>query len=148
MILLIIILFLLLVFVARYFIIAGKPSYAGGIVYRIDGNTKKYLLVKAKNNKHRWVLPKGHIEKGETEEQAAMREVKEEAGVEATLERKLGNALQIKNFIHPINISFYLLQYSGEVPSKENRSCKWLPLDDAINHASIPSQKKVLKQLS
>ena len=65
------------------------PSRAGGIVYRtrrlfnLGGSLAQteYLLVRAKQNPAEWVLPKGHIERNESEEEAAVREVFEERGV-------------------------------------------------------------------
>src|SRR5438876_1148461 len=53
---------------------------AGGVVY--DPAAQKLLLIQVKNLQDQvvWTFPKGHIEKGETEEQAALREVQEETG--------------------------------------------------------------------
>ncbi len=50
---------------------------AGGVI--INKNTKKILILKRKNGN--WVLPKGHLEKEESPEEAAIREVKEETGL-------------------------------------------------------------------
>jgi 8-oxo-dGTP pyrophosphatase MutT (NUDIX family) len=52
---------------------------AGGVVQNEDG---ELLMIWLRN---RWDLPKGHVEEGETTDQAALREVREETGVEATL---------------------------------------------------------------
>lgn len=57
---------------------------AGGIVIRRNNNLIEFLLLKQirKTNEIQWVMPKGHIQQRETSEQAAIREVREEAGVE------------------------------------------------------------------
>ena len=61
---------------------------AGGLVY--NTKTKKMLLIKDHNG--RWAFPKGLIEKGETAEEAAMREVKEETGLrKVEIIKKLGD---------------------------------------------------------
>lgn len=58
---------------------------AGGIVFRKVDQNIEYLLVTSNSNKNRWIFPAGHIEKGEKPEEAALREVAEEAGVEAKI---------------------------------------------------------------
>ena len=52
---------------------------AGGVVYRVESNTYQVLLLMHENGK--WMLPKGVIEAGETPEEVALREVREEAGI-------------------------------------------------------------------
>lgn len=64
-------------------------SIVAGCVIKKDG---KYLLVQEKLPKAYglWNLPAGHVDKGETIEQAAVREVKEEAGYDVRLLKKIG----------------------------------------------------------
>ena len=62
----------------------GVPQ-AGAIVVRRDELGKCVLLVRAKKTPEDWVFPKGHIEKGESLEQTAVREVQEEAGVSGSI---------------------------------------------------------------
>jgi ADP-ribose pyrophosphatase YjhB (NUDIX family) len=54
---------------------------AGAIVMRARGEDPEVLLVRAKRPPYDWIFPKGHIEAGETPEEAARRELAEEAGV-------------------------------------------------------------------
>ena len=58
---------------------------AGSIVVRLDAREPQVLLVTARRNPRNWIFPKGHIEKGESPEAAALRETREEAGVSASL---------------------------------------------------------------
>ena len=61
---------------------------AGGVVYSRDA--AGLLLVLLIQDKHGvWTLPKGHVESGETEDQAAIREIAEETGVDCTIVRLL-----------------------------------------------------------
>lgn len=53
----------------------------GAVVYRQEGRDLRFLLVKNKNGRH-WGFPKGHVEQGETEEETAIREVREETGLQ------------------------------------------------------------------
>ena len=57
---------------------------AGGVVYRKNGQSYEFLLGKH-SGYHKWVLPKGHIEPGETQLETAVREVEEELGVKAKI---------------------------------------------------------------
>ena len=57
----------------------------GAIVYRkFHGNTE-ILLIKHINSGH-WSFPKGHVEKGETEVETALREIKEETGIDVIID--------------------------------------------------------------
>ena len=57
----------------------------GGIVYRkFHGNTEILLIKHIKSGY--WSFPKGHVEPGETEEQTAIREIKEETDIDAVIE--------------------------------------------------------------
>ena len=60
-----------------------EKSCGGIIFYKTRRNTK-ILLVKNNNGRY-WSFPKGHIEDGETEEETAVREIKEETGLDVTL---------------------------------------------------------------
>ncbi|MGE5583206.1 MAG: NUDIX domain-containing protein [Bacillota bacterium] len=63
---------------------------AGGVIFRKYSGIMEFLLVTSNSNKNKWIFPAGHIEKGETPERAALREVIEEAGVEAKIIGNLG----------------------------------------------------------
>ena len=65
---------------------AVEHHSAGALVF-IDGR----VLVLRRNDREEWVFPKGHPEAGELPEQAAVREVREEAGVEVRLLGPLGS---------------------------------------------------------
>lgn len=59
--------------------IVREPT-AGGIIFRRDGNGNVEILL-IQDHKDRWTIPKGHIEEGETAQDAARREIGEEAGL-------------------------------------------------------------------
>lgn len=89
-----------------------RVSCAGAVVFRINGTTLEFLVQKSRRNPGKWLFPKGHVEKGETKEEAALRELKEESGVTG---KNLG-------FLHDFyveysdeiqHITFYLFQFSG-----------------------------------
>ena len=61
----------------------GRFTHAGGLVVRTRDGRPEIVVIRPSDGSDAWVLPKGHIEPGEQPEQAAVREVEEEAGVRA-----------------------------------------------------------------
>jgi bis(5'-nucleosidyl)-tetraphosphatase len=59
----------------------NKEFSAGAIIFKKENNDILFLVVYSKRN-NIWGFPKGHLEQGETEKEAAAREIKEEAGLE------------------------------------------------------------------
>ncbi len=104
----------------------ASPTHAGGIVFRRDADAIRYLLVTAKNQDKDWVLPKGHIESGESPRETAVREVLEESGVRARVIEKLGR-LEFDGRRGWIRVDFFLMEFTGDGPvSTEGRSRAWL----------------------
>lgn len=97
-------------------------------------------------------LPKGHPDRGESAEQAAIREVREEAGVETTVVQPLddvrywymrGGRRQFKV------VRFFLLRYrSGSVRNhdREVESAAWIPLEEAPKRLSYRGERAVAAQ--
>jgi len=56
-----------------------RETSAGGVVYRVEDGTPLYLLIR--DSYGNWGFPKGHVERGEKPEDAALREVMEETGL-------------------------------------------------------------------
>ena len=88
-----------------------------------------------------WALPKGLIGPGEKPEEAALREVAEETGVEARLVTKLGDIRYVYTWagerVFKV-VSFYLLRYRrgrlGQIAPEQEievEEARWLPLDEA-----------------
>jgi 8-oxo-dGTP pyrophosphatase MutT (NUDIX family) len=110
---------------------------AGGLVVRRFHGRPFLAVVLVKGGNLR-ALPKGHIEEGERGEEAARREVREEAGIEAELVEKLGD---VKYWYQRGGqrvfkvVSFFLLRYrSGSVRDyqrEEVDGAEWIPLEDA-----------------
>ena len=104
-------------------------THAGGIVFRQRQGKTIFLMVRAKPDPSHWVIPKGHIEPGESPEAAAVREILEETGVQAKIIATLGSL----NFTYrgkQINTILYLLEYQGETRPTEERECHWGPYEE------------------
>jgi len=126
----------------------STPTHAGGVVYREVNGIEEYLLVSSKRFSFIWVLPKGHIENLEAEEETALREVKEESGMKAAIIKKIANAERIRwNFKKQVT-AFYLMKFlSVHSENRENRKITWLPLEKAISKLFFTDQKAILKRL-
>jgi len=103
-------------------------------------------------------LPKGNVDKGEKPEETAVREVREETGVEAGLVAKLCDIKYIyvrswgdRQRVFKV-VSFFLLRYrSGRIGQitpamhREVRQALWLPLDEAAQKLSYRGERDVMK---
>ncbi len=124
---------------------------AGGVVYKKDKNTIKWLIIKPAGKKE-WRLPKGLIEKNETSVKAAMREVEEEGGVKAAIKEKIG---EIKYFYTQDNqkvlktVIFFLMEYlEGDTKGHDAEVDKaiFVDFDKAYNQLTYETEKEILAQ--
>ncbi len=126
---------------------ATALTHAGGVVFKIEGGKIKFLLVTSSKDEKRWVLPKGHIEKNETAEFAAIREVVEEAGILAQPRQILG-VEQYQRLNEKIVVRYYLMQYIKEAAlTREPRKMAWLTKEEAIKQISCADTRRILEML-
>ena len=120
-----------------------SPTHAGGIVVRGRGGDLRVLLVTAKRQPGQWVFPKGHIDPGESPEQAAVREVEEEAGVIAAVVEPIGT-LEFRNFRGVVRAQFYLMAFVSEGPPREGRTRGWFTADEARQAVSYEDSRMLV----
>jgi 8-oxo-dGTP pyrophosphatase MutT (NUDIX family) len=119
---------------------------AGSIVVRLDTREPQVLLVTAKRNPRNWIFPKGHIEKGESPEEAALRETREEAGVSARLIGPAG-ILEYGFLGAKARVEYFLALYTREAgPPEDGRQRSWCGLDDALHRLSYKNTRKLLQK--
>jgi ADP-ribose pyrophosphatase YjhB (NUDIX family) len=127
---------------------------AGGLV--IDTTGTKGLLIGRKDLKDQkgerllWSLPKGHIEAGETPEQAAIREVCEETGIESEISKSLGvidfwfmaGGKRIHKTVH----HYLFREIGGHLAPQitEVDDVGWFPLEEIISMLAYPDEKKLI----
>lgn len=100
-----------------------------------------------------WDLPKGHIEKGETPEEAAIREIFEETGIK-DVEFIAGFKETIKYFYKRSSKIFFktVIFFLAETKTKEvkisfeHEGYEWLPYEKALKQLTFVNAKKVLKK--
>ena len=145
---------------------AGKRVYAkrvdevsaGGLV--IDSTGTMGLLIgridhkDSSGTKLLWSLPKGHIEAGETPEQAAIREVAEETGITSAISRSLGvidfwfmaGGKRIHKTVH----HFIFKETGGLLAAQESEvdEVGWFPLAEVVGLLAYPDEKKLIAKNS
>jgi len=124
-------------------------THGGGIVYRTRDNESavEYLLVEAKNNPEEKVLPKGHVEEGEHSRETAVREVREETGVWASIEAPLPS-IGWEEDGKPVTVRFYLMKAcagEAERPSERDRGHGWYSYEDAVAALEHKTSKDALR---
>src|SRR5262245_56361661 len=118
-------------------------THAGGVVYRLTDTTPELLLVTSKYDKSIWVLPKGHIEEGESTDETAVRETFEEAGVTARVIEFLTTSRQVVRGTQQ-QIEYYLLEAVAEEKSSEGRKVAWLVGDAALRRLTFDEHRAVV----
>ncbi len=129
---------------------------AGGIVIRDQGDGQPEVLLIATHEGGRWSLPKGHVEPNESPEEAALREVREETGVEAEIIAPVDTidywyrwkCPEGTVLIHK-RVMFYLMRYkSGDVRQHgwEVDDARWFPFEEAIARVSYDDERRLLQQ--
>lgn len=144
---------------------------SGGVVYRQEGKTTEFLMGKH-SSYHKWVLPKGLVEKGENPQDTTVREVKEEMGVTAKItdiepirsveyfyiadfKEKNDNSRRVisyqenggkKTRVHK-KVVYYLMKYISGDPKNhgwEMEDANWFSYHDALKKLAFEGEKQVL----
>lgn len=118
--------------------IVREPT-AGGIIFRHGKKGVEILLIQ--DAKDRWTIPKGHIEEGETAQQAARREIGEEAGLTdidiiGWLDKIHFRYRRIDKLVL-MTTQIYLVKAKGDTDAikKEDwmNGIKWFPFHEALD---------------
>jgi 8-oxo-dGTP pyrophosphatase MutT (NUDIX family) len=131
---------------------AESEFSAGGVVVR-DGECIVIVPTRrAADGTKVLALPKGHPDGKESAADAALREVREEAGVDAALVEKLGEVrywYQRGGKRIAKVVAFFLFEYvSGEVDDHDHeveRAC-WMPLEEATEKLTYPGEREMVKR--
>jgi 8-oxo-dGTP pyrophosphatase MutT (NUDIX family) len=126
---------------------------AGGVVYRRtdDGDVEVVLASRrTRRGDLAWGLAKGGIEAGESKEEAALREVREETGLVAEIEADLGDTkymyvwedVRIRKTVH-----FFLMRWvGGDIGDRDDEmeEIRWFPLERALKRSAYRGERDVL----
>jgi 8-oxo-dGTP pyrophosphatase MutT (NUDIX family) len=124
---------------------------AGGVATRwLNGRLQVVLVGTAEPA--RWGLPKGTPNEGETLDQVAIREVREETGLEVRILEPLGEIaywFSVRRVRHHKTVHFYLMEAIGGDTSRhdsEYEYAEWFDADEALQIISFPNEAGVLAQ--
>lgn len=126
----------------------GDPgcTHAGGVVYRRDAECGvQFLLVRPTVGDDEWVVPKGHVEPAETAAEAAVREVLEETGMLARVDRELGG-VRFTTGDDSVIATFFLMELAAErkPDETEHREATWFDAQTAVERATHPEARALL----
>jgi 8-oxo-dGTP pyrophosphatase MutT (NUDIX family) len=134
---------------------------AGGLVYRPRRTGGWAVVLAGRRSPHKpalvWTIPKGHVEAGESTEDAARREVREETGIEAEIEGVLGDvtywyarrdpeALPVRVWKR---VRFFLMRRTGGCfadRDAEMDAVRWFPLEEAETAVSFDSERQLIRR--
>ena len=119
-------------------------SHAGTVVFRERAGEIDYLVVSSSDGLN-CVLPKGHIDPGETPEITALRELAEEAGVSGALVATLA-VQHYERRGKDVAIQYFLVRESGSTATKEKRTVRWENHDTALQLLSFPEARAALRE--
>jgi 8-oxo-dGTP pyrophosphatase MutT (NUDIX family) len=125
---------------------------AGGVTFRAPADGFDVAVIRT--HEGRWQLPKGWIEEGEPPEATAIREVREEAGLDAEVVTQLGTIeywyrstydpqpVRVHKYVH-----VFLLRYLGgstDDHDDEVLEARWLPIEEALRTLSHKDERDMV----
>lgn len=129
-----------------------EETSAGGLVVDPGGRVPRAALIARRSRAGGllWALPKGHLEDGESNEQAALREIAEETGITGTVVRPLGTIDYWFVFdnqrIHKTVYHFLVRATGGELSTAdvEVDDVAWVPLDEVPDRLAYPNERELV----
>ncbi len=125
-----------------------KEKSCGAVVYTTKNGEIEYLLVQMMGG--HYSFPKGHVENGESEEQTALREIKEETDLDVSLDTAFRQSVVYSPYADCEKEVVYFVAYAKSretvCQQTEIRRALWLSYDDAIERVTFDNDKRILNE--
>lgn len=121
---------------------------AGAVVFFLEGGKPLYLLLHYPSG--HWDFPKGNIELGETPEETALREIKEETGLDVELLPGFKEEIHYVYMRGGVRVKKTVILFAAEAKSKdvriswEHTGFAWLPFEQAVARITYKNSREVL----
>jgi 8-oxo-dGTP pyrophosphatase MutT (NUDIX family) len=131
---------------------ASRETSAGGVVFRVEEGTPFFLLIR--DSYANWGFPKGHVERGESTEDAALREVREETGLRELSSCGLIDTIdwyfRFRGRLIHKSCHFYLMETSESETAPQRAegitACQWVTYAEAHEAVSYANAREVLRR--
>jgi len=130
----------------------STATSAGGIVVRYEGGTPQLVVGCRRRDRHivTWTLPKGTPNPGETREETATREVREETGLDVEISGPLDSIeywfVQSGTRIHKTVHYFLMDQTGGDLGRHDHEfeTVRWVPFDEAQSLLTFETERALV----
>ncbi|KAE8762580.1 NUDIX hydrolase [Georgenia thermotolerans] len=134
--------------------VVDETSAGGLVVDVVDGRAMTAVIARRNRaGRLEWCLPKGHLEGQETPEEAAVREIAEETGINGRILRHLATIdywfAGTDRRVHKVVHHFLLEATGGELttendPDHEAEDVAWVGLDEVASRLAYPNERRVV----
>ena len=126
---------------------AEKLIQAGAVAYRRSGDSWEFLLVTSQRGN--WIFPKGIVEPGESPEDTAAKECREEAGIRGRILPMPVGSYGVRKWRRDCQVSIYLLRYEEDVEPWEESSIRercWCDFEAASLRLKKDDLRRILEK--
>lgn len=132
-----------------------EETSAGGLVVDVSGSVPQVALIARLDRRGRlaWSLPKGHVEPGETPQDAAIREITEETGIVGTILAPLGTIdfwfMTPERRVHKTVHHYLLRAIGGELSDEDIEVVEvaWVPLSEVGERLRYGDERRLLARV-